>query len=633
MEQTLTAGDGTWSGTPGTFTYAYLWQRCETGSVAGADWTTQTAPASYGWRSVVWGGPAGAEKFVAVGGDATDSTADDVLTSPNGVDWTAQDIIPAAENNYWTSVTWGDPPGDTPGQFVAVSSDGTNRVMTSPDGVTWTARSAASSRSWKAVTWGGPAGQEKFVAVADNGGIMTSTTGISWASQSEPAVSGPTDWRAITWGGPAGQEKFVAVAYSSNQQVMTSPDGVNWTRRATPVERGWFGVTWGGPTGDEKFVAVAMARGSGKRVMTSPDGVNWTAQDSPRDEYWNSVAWGGPPGQEAFVAVSDTGAPNQVMTSPNGLDWKLSSSSSSEKWRAVAWGGPPGQATFVSVAYDQPPTSPAGNRVMTSQGGSCAGITDATNPAYTIQTADFGKYVRVRVTANNGVAPDGFAFSPTSSQVAGIPPSNTAPPSISGTAKVREVLTANPGSWSGDPAPSLSYEWQRCDTNSGSCTSINETNSLTYLVQPADVGKYMRVKVTGTNGASPNAVAYSPTPFSGPVLSTPPRTLYVNKYSPNQSSVPGCATAPYTEIGSAWPSPSGAVGDAASGDTIFICGSPNAAASPYTPAASLGTKSLSFVGEGPELTILDGQNDRTLFFAGGYDSGQSSSYLTLRSMT
>lgn len=218
-------------------------------------------------------------------------------------------------------------------------------------------------------------------------------------------------------------------------------------------------------------------------------------------------------------------------------------------------------------------------------------------------------------------------------------PVNTVAPSITGTAEVRETMTALPGDWTADPAPSYSYQWQRCDTNSGSCTGIAGTNSSTYVPQPADAGKYLRVEVTASNGTSPDGVAYSSAPFSGPVQAMPSQTLYVNKYSPNQSNVPGCENPDFTQIGSADPS-FGAVGAAVSGDTIFICGSPGAATDPvtpttgpYNPGAVLGTKSLSFVGEGPELTILDGQNDRTLFFANAYDSGQSTTYLNLQSMT
>ncbi|MFM9044533.1 MAG: hypothetical protein ACKOL0_01805, partial [Solirubrobacterales bacterium] len=42
-------------------------------------------------------------------------------------------------------------------------------------------------------------------------------------------------------------------------------------------------------------------------------------------------------------------------------------------------------------------------------------------------------------------------------------PVNTAVPTVTGTAKVRETLTASPGSWSANPSPpSYAYQWERC---------------------------------------------------------------------------------------------------------------------------------------------------------------------------
>ena len=55
----------------------------------------------------------------------------------------------------------------------------------------------------------------------------------------------------------------VAVTGAGNR-VMTSPDGVNWTTRATPADNSWYGVCYNG----RLFVAVAYS-GTGNRVMTS----------------------------------------------------------------------------------------------------------------------------------------------------------------------------------------------------------------------------------------------------------------------------------------------------------------------------------------------------------------------------
>jgi LPXTG-motif cell wall-anchored protein len=184
------------------------------------------------------------------------------MTSPDGITWTLR-TTPA---NTWYSVTWGGPVGAQ--LFVAVGGAGT--VMTSPDGINWTSQTSAANNLWRSVTWGGPTGQEKYVAVSDTGSnnrVMTSPNGTTWTSQTSAANN---EWHSVTWGGPTGQEKYVAVSRSgTGNRVMTSPDGITWTSQTSAVENSWRSVTWGGPTGQEKFVAVA-ASGSGNRVMTSP---------------------------------------------------------------------------------------------------------------------------------------------------------------------------------------------------------------------------------------------------------------------------------------------------------------------------------------------------------------------------
>lgn len=128
--------------------------------------------------------------------------------------WTAQT---AAEDNSWQSVVYGE------GIFVAVSSNGTNRVMTSPDGVTWTSRSApedTADSTWKSVAYC----NGTFVAVANGGTtkVMTSPDGITWTAQT-PAED--NSWQSVSYGNGT----FVAVADTGTNRVMTSPDGVTWT--------------------------------------------------------------------------------------------------------------------------------------------------------------------------------------------------------------------------------------------------------------------------------------------------------------------------------------------------------------------------------------------------------------------
>jgi hypothetical protein len=78
-------------------------------------------------------------------------------------------------------------------------------------------------------------------------------------------------------------------------------------------------------------------------------------------------------------------------------------------------------------------------------------------------------------------------------------PSNTSPPSISGTAQVGNTLTADHGNWNGSQPLSYQYQWRRCDGNGGSCADISGQTDSTYVLKPVDQGNALRVRVVALN--------------------------------------------------------------------------------------------------------------------------------------
>jgi GH25 family lysozyme M1 (1,4-beta-N-acetylmuramidase) len=75
-------------------------------------------------------------------------------------------------------------------------------------------------------------------------------------------------------------------------------------------------------------------------------------------------------------------------------------------------------------------------------------------------------------------------------------------PAIDGVPETGQVLSASTGTWQADPAPALSYQWQRCtDTTAQTCTAIPKAVTSTYTVSSADVGSALRVVVTATSRA------------------------------------------------------------------------------------------------------------------------------------
>lgn len=86
-----------------------------------------------------------------------------------------------------------------------------------------------------------------------------------------------------------------------------------------------------------------------------------------------------------------------------------------------------------------------------------------------------------------------------SAAAANYAPTNSAAPSISGSAVVGQTLTANNGTWASQTNPTYTYQWQRCDAQGNSCAAISGATAQTYVVQQADVGKTLRVTVTARN--------------------------------------------------------------------------------------------------------------------------------------
>ncbi len=102
------------------------------------------------------------------------------------------------------------------------------------------------------------------------------------------------------------------------------------------------------------------------------------------------------------------------------------------------------------------------------------------------------------------------------------PPSNTALPTISGTAQQGQTLTASTGTWSGNPT-SFAYQWRRCNTSGSGCADIGSATASSYLLAAADVGSTLRVRVTATNGAgSSSAESAQTTVVSAAPSGVPP---------------------------------------------------------------------------------------------------------------
>jgi hypothetical protein len=172
-------------------------------------------------------------------------------------------------------------------------------------------------------------------------------------------------------------------------------------------------------------------------------------------------------------------------------------------------------------------------------GANCTPIAEATSSTYTLGSPDVAETIRITVQAANSAGAATSQTPPTAIVAqASTPPANTEAPSVSGNSVEGQTLTASAGSWSGYPTPTLTYQWERCDTSGQSCAAIAGASSSSYTALSADVGATLAVTVGASN---PNGSAQARSGAS-PVVSSAagPLTPILDSFArPDNTGPPG----------------------------------------------------------------------------------------------
>jgi hypothetical protein len=227
-----------------------------------------------------------------------------------------------------------------------------------------------------------------------------------------------------------------------------------------------------------------------------------------------------------------------AIAGATGATFKTSAAHLGKTISVAVTGSKPGYETVTKASADTPAVGAASftstptptisgtlrvGRVLTAQAGAWApsatlsyqwradgvAISGATSSTYTLQASQRAK--RITVTVTGGRA--GYTtVSRTSAATAAVDYglfSMTPTPTISGTLRVGQVLTANTGTWS--PAASFSYQWK------ANGTAITGATARTYTLKAADRTKKLTVTVTARrsgyvtvakNSAATGAVDY-----------------------------------------------------------------------------------------------------------------------------
>jgi hypothetical protein len=209
----------------------------------------------------------------------------------------------------------------------------------------WYLRASGTTNSLYGITYG--AGL--FVAVGDNGVVVTSPDGVTWTARAS-GITYPL--RGVAFG----NSTYVAVGMSGN--ILTSPDGSSWTARNSSITDNLFGIVYGNGI----FVAVGgkanpLTGGFSRTILTSPDGITWTIRLS--DQTVSVVPAGIFYGNATFVTVGQGGT---ALYSTDGASWTPGNTGVTSDLKGITYGN----GGFVTV----------GARILTSQAG--AAWTDVT---------------------------------------------------------------------------------------------------------------------------------------------------------------------------------------------------------------------------------------------------------------
>ena len=125
-------------------------------------------------------------------------------------------------------------------------------------------------------------------------------------------------------------------------------------------------------------------------------------------------------------------------------------------------------------------------------------ISGATSSTYTLVSDDYSTDIDCVVTATNTLG-SANQDSNDIANIAGSVPVISGVPTISGTAKVGETLTATAASVTGTPTPTNTFQWQRSDDGSTGWANVSGATNTTYTAVSADESKFLRVVQTSTN--------------------------------------------------------------------------------------------------------------------------------------
>ena len=556
--------------------------------------TTWTVPAAVtSVRALVIGGGGAGGKSTNVGGSGGGGAGAMVVHSAFSVTGSMSVVVGAGGGPTSTYDRGADGSSSSLGTLVAIGGGGGGDWCDSG------CQSSLSSRPQIPGAAGGSGGGSGGGLSNSLGGNVAAQTlpagAISYGYKGGDAVSGANFHGAGGGGaGAAGLSRTTAAALPTAGGIGLASDitGANVV----------YAAGGGGSGGYTSAYALGGSSigGNGSGINANPLATNGVANTGSGGGGAQNGTGGGGGSGIVIVRFSIPAAPSistaPVITGTARTAVTLNSSTGN-------WSGSP-----TSYAYQW-------KRSSTST-GTYNDIAAATSSSYVVSDSDVGYFIKVSVIATNGLGSSSASLSSATSVVVDIAPTNTAIPVITGVALTGETLSNSRGSWSSSPS-TYTYQWKRATTAGGSYTNISSATDRTYGVTDADIGNYIKVAVTATNGIGASSAVLSAatsividlTDSVVPITSTPVATStgftftisnYSNSYTYVLSTTKGTVSRSTDDVTVA-----GLTAGESATVTIAVT------RSGYKPASKIvtgsATAALSIVIQAPVTTVAQGQ--------------------------
>ncbi|HVQ60401.1 MAG TPA: hypothetical protein VMS60_16000 [Solirubrobacterales bacterium] len=550
VNQTLTVSEGTWTGNPN---FTFQWLRCDTNGNACTNiavpstrnYTVEQADVGFTIRVAVTASNAGGTAVATTaptgvaGSKAPQNTGLPAISGPkiegqalsttNGT-WTA--TLGEASLNF--SYQWRrcnsagascvDIAGATAATYVLQTADvgGTIRVVVTAQDAQ--GATAATSVQTSVVLFKAPVNNTlpTITGTPEVGKVLTATNGtwtgggisfaIQWRScdgngnncNSIAGATGPTFTPTETEG-----ERTIRVnvtATNSGGSVVATSTQTARINRATPVNTVAPEVTGNAREGQTLTTTTGTWTGGGINFA-----FHWLRCNTAGASCTRIV--GANAERVTYVPVAaDVGSTLRSEVTANNLGHSVNATSAQTSVVTIA---APANTALPTI----PGTPREGVRVNASTGtwtgsgitfsfqwlrcdaagNECGPIAGATEQGYTPVASDANNTLRIVVTATNtgGVA---SATSAASQVVLFAVPVNLTVPTVSGTPKVGQTLTASDGTWTGTVIE-FRYRWRSCGGSGTGCVDIEGAAAAnkTYVLTAADLNRRLRVVVTAVN--------------------------------------------------------------------------------------------------------------------------------------